>query len=119
MSGELPTEEDVLAAAILYAVRPVVTNCDDTAQMSEAVAWGSAVDKAEMGWAGYIARERVQRLLTWEAVIADSERRVDVERARDAVVAAARTWDWQGGLGNLNECLADLNRAELESGVRR
>lgn len=84
----LPTEEDVLAVLVLWACGPVTTNVDDTRQWNERVAWDAATSGIPFPLAA-LARERVSPLVGLEAAIVESERRLEVERARDVVVIVA------------------------------
>jgi hypothetical protein len=122
MSAPLPTEEDVLALLTLYAARPVLTNIYSTAQTDERLAWNAAVapiSEAPLDPVAVVARARLRSASSVEAAIGDSERRWEVERAVWAVVAAASSWDGQGGLSNLDRCVRRLNEARLALGTVR
>lgn len=91
MATELPTEEDVLAFLVLHSalcdlkimassqewldIDDAIENWEDSAEYSDAA---KAVSHARMMEHGALS-----------AAIADSERRLEVERAREAVVQAA------------------------------
>lgn len=95
MTSPLPTEEDILAHLVLFGARPITTNSDATAQIEERLAWNAAVAfpaDAPLNPVAILAHGRLMASGSIEAAIADSERRLEVERARDAVIGAVARW---------------------------
>lgn len=110
---DLPTEEDVLARLVLYGARPLVTNCDSTEQIMEQAAWRAAVAfprDAPLDAVAIIAGERLESHGSVEAAIANSERRLEVERATGALIMAAEEW---------RDCPTMLASSGLEDAVDR
>lgn len=84
MSTDLPTEEDVLAALLLRYL--AIASWPELYDFDHDV----APDYARALCAHRLPPGATR--LELEAAIADSERRLEVERARDAVVEAAGRW---------------------------
>ena len=103
MTPALPTEEDVLAHLILHVALAEIldgplANADRVATVQ--AIWanrpriGVPMEEAlvQIGRARVMAHVGRTHRDAQRAAIADSERRLEVERARDAVVEAARAW---------------------------
>lgn len=88
----LPTEEDVLAVLLLRACAPVVTNRDDSAQWDNEVAWARATSMAWPRWLGEMVQVRLSAFGSFEAAIADAERKWEIEQAEREVISAAERW---------------------------
>lgn len=80
MSAELPTEEDVLAELLLLWLEEQGLTHDVPSEQR----WTPMA----VGWAAWGRIQPNPSVPTIEAAIADSERRLEVERARDAIVRA-------------------------------
>lgn len=90
MSAELPTEEDVLAILVLHAVLEGAWGKAEWQDFQEASRdmndrWPPAVREIAM-------RRRRAPGVTAEAAIADSERRLELERAERCVISMAECW---------------------------
>ena len=100
MSTDLPTEEDVLTVLVLRKARPFITNSDDTEQWLNLLRWDQALDGFMNGASGILAQERLEVVRpnhpfdALEAAIADSERRLEAERAGQEVLFVLRHFEY-------------------------
>lgn len=97
MTADLPTEEDVLAMAVLCAIINPDNRSRDFAIEDAVLIFGDdppeKADRIRPPGALEIARSRRRDGRPWSMVIADSERRLEVEQARDAVIDAVERAD--------------------------
>lgn len=94
MSTPLPTEEDVLACAVLCAVvNEKPAGAWDLEDMLRRWSGDDSVVRERILPTGVLEIARARReTATWPEVVADSERRYDIERATEAVLLAAEEW---------------------------
>lgn len=122
MNLDLPTEEDVLAHLVLFAAKPVVTNAYSSEQIAERTAWNAATAELDVvpNPVSVVALRRLRDAGTIEAAIADSERRLAIEQAREEVLLEARRHARNAATFGLrmtatDQVVADLEALEAES----